>query len=312
MKPTLTWLLAPISAGAFLATWGGWAKLATMTGYGQVEMLGGQEWSRFNIGIVLPMTVEPFGALAMAVAFNVAVRPWARITAGVMAISSLVMAAICQAVVHTLTVQGRTVAPDYVVTVTAVLPVIVLGLGAGLAMLNSARVADVDPSQKSSRPNVLGRIGAALGDAAATRAERLAETTRGTSQAQRIGNLGTSQAAVPGASSRPVQAVPESSQIRVPAAQPVRAAVKVDKDELLQKVARLRLGTNPDTGKQWSYGAIATELGISKSEANRLGLEAEQKLPAPINLTQHVFGTSHGTSEQKINGHEPNLEGVTS
>lgn len=283
MKPKLTWLLAPISLGAFLATWGGWAKLATMTGYGKVEMLGGQAWSQFNIGIVLPMTVEPFGALAMAVAFNVKVRVWARIIAGIMAVSSLVMAAICQAVVHNLTVQGKTAAPDFVVTVTSVLPVIVLGLGAGLAMLNSARIEDDRTSHGTAGTGFMGRIGRSLGDAVASQAERLAAASQASRDADPETVLdvpGTpevvSQELVPAVPIPVSPAVPRSPQVDVPAAQNGFKDLPVEEQERLVGERKAR----PDNP---SYEKVGRELGISKSEAHRLGTAYSKRLkPDPV------------------------------
>lgn len=280
MKPKLTWLLAPISLGAFLATWGGWAKLATMTGYGNVEMLGGQDWSRFNIGIVLPITVEPFGALAAAVAFNPKVRSWARVIAGVMALSTLVAAGICQAVVHGLTVQGKTAAPDYVVAVTSVLPVIVLGLGGALAMLNGVRTGDVGTSHEMPGTGVLGRIGKALGDVAASQAERLAAASQ------------ASRDAVPIVPAEVVETIPETSREDVPApSQPIlevplvavpndipaaQTAFKaLPKEEQMRLVGEARLRP----GKP-SYEKLGREFGISTSEAGRLGKAYEDRLKA--------------------------------
>lgn len=320
MRPKLTWLLAPISLAAFLATWGGWAKLASMTGYAKVEMLPGQGWSVFDIGIVLPMSVEPFGALAMAVAFNVGVRPWARTIAGIMAGTTLVAAAVCQAVVHHLTVTGATRAPDSVVTVASILPVIVIGLGAGLAMLNAARLPDAEVTQTSTRPSFLGRIGSALGDAAATQAERLAESSRASRDATQkltqdatqtvpAERPGTTQEIVPTDPTPATQPVPGSTQRSVPAAQAALPAPKPDKDALMRQVAEMRLTTHPGTNRRWSYAQIGDELGISKSEAQRLGVDAEQKLPGTTELTQQIFGTTPETTEQKINGHDV-LEGA--
>jgi hypothetical protein len=94
------------------------------------------------------------------------------------------------------------------------------------------------------------------------------------------------------------------TQVDVPAAQ----APKPDKDELMRKVAQLRLETKPGTTRPWSYQAIADELRISKSEAQRLGVEAEQRLPGTTDLTQEIFGTTPETTEQKINGFDHHEE----
>lgn len=304
MKPKLTWLLAPISFGAFIATWGGWAKLASMTGYAKVEMIPGQDWSTFNIGAVLPMTVEPFGMLAISVAFNSKLRTWARVVAGAMAMVTLISAGICQVVVHYLTVNHKAVAPDPIVAIASLLPVIVLGLGAGLAILGAATRDDDGSTHGTAGPSFLGRITTALGDAAATRAERLAETTRATqrpTQADPQPAPETTHPIVPADPAPATQALPAPSQTDVPAAQ----AGEPDREELTRKVAELRLTTHPETGRRWSYAQIGDALGISKSTAQRLGTEAEQALPGSVDLTHEVFGTPQETaSETKINGHE--------
>jgi hypothetical protein len=273
-------------------------------------MIPGQEWSSFNTGIVLPLTVEPFGALAMAMAFNPKLRGWARSIAGVMAVTTLVAAGICQVVVHQVSVKGGVVAPPEIVGVTSVLPVIALGLSGALAVLNGVRVDPAETSHGTSRVGVLGRIGTALGDAAATRAERFAETTRASQVVPPVPSqpdpgvepvpVGSSQRVVPAVLTQPVL---ESSQPTVPAAQEVGTVLIRDEDELIRDVARLRLTTHPETGRPWSYKQIGDELKISKSKAQRLGVAAEQDLPGTVDLTQAVFGSAHGDGVgTKVNG----------
>lgn len=312
MKPKLTWLLAPICLAALLATWGGWAKLASMTGYAEVEMLPGIAMSKFNIGIVLPMSVEPFGALSMSVAFNSKVRPWARVIAGIMAVTTLVAAGVCQAVVHHLTVSGATQAPDIVVAIASVLPVIVIGLGAGLSMLNAARISDNELTQTSTRPSFLGRIGTALGDAAATRAERFAETTRAAppstqtaAQTRPAERPGTTQGTVPDVPTQATQTAAEPSRIYVPAARPLQVAAKVDKEVQRRQVTQLRQAIHPETNRPWSYAQIAVELGISKSEAQRLGTATEEPVPGTVDPTRPDAGTiQETTGGPSVNGHD--------
>ncbi len=326
-------LLVPISVGAFLATWGGWAKLATMTGYQEVEMLGGQEWSRFNIGIVLPMTVEPFGAFAAKVAFDPAVKRWARIIAGIMAVLTLVAAGICQAVVHHLTVTGVTRAPDYVVTVTSVLPVIVLGLGGALAMLSKVHNGDEETPKETTGMGFLGRIGNALGDAAATRAERFAETAKlsqpvpahvpAAAQDEPSDLSQDTAASVPGpraeASHRPTQtvsdtrpptpalAVPPRGTANVPAAQdPETTAVnKASRDEQIRQIHAWR-----SESPRVSYAEIGRRLGVSKSEAGRLGQEAEALYGTTTPILKTVPFELPGRETETVpavNGHHPTL-----
>lgn len=273
-KPKLTWLLFPISLGAFLATWGGWAKLSTMTGYAEVQMLPGYSGSELNIGIALPITVEPFGMLATTVAFNPRVKGWARAVAGVMALATLIAAGICQAVVHHLTVTGQAVAPAGIVAVTSVLPVAVLGLGAGLAVLNSVRRDDGGTSHGTasgtSGTRFLGRLGTALGDAVASQAERLAETSR------------VSRDSVGTVSQLPIPTSPAPAGLRIPAVQQldtrklevVRSAPLERDPEVLDQVARWLAEEPKPTVEQ-----IASRLGTSRSTAGRIS-QAARKVAA--------------------------------
>jgi hypothetical protein len=301
MKPKLTWLLFPISLGAFVLTWGGWAKLATMTGYTKVEMIGGWSWSQLNTGFALPVTVEPFGMLAMAVAFNPRVRRWARLVAGGMALATLTAASVCQAVVHNLTVSGKTSAPEVIVSIASVLPPIVLGLGAALAMLNSVRVPDGETSQGTSRDGVWGRVGRALGDAAASQAERLATASQASRDAVAAASQ-TSQDGVPGEPAGTIPASAESSrktsagtsQESVPAGRKPATTARPDREVLSRDVQRLRSGTDPATGRPLSFVKIAALLGISKSEAQRLAGTSPASQAGTLGVVPDQAGTSRG------------------
>jgi hypothetical protein len=173
-----SWLLAPIAFSAFTATWGGWAKLATMTGYTETQMIPGEEWSTLNLGIALPLGVEAYGALALAVAFDRRATKVARWFAGVSAVGALTLAAIGQAIVHNLIADGKTVAAPGVISFVSVLPVIVLGLSSGLALLSQERISDASrrASQWGSR---LGRLAEAVTNRAVSQLERPVGTSRG-------------------------------------------------------------------------------------------------------------------------------------
>ncbi len=320
MKPKLTWLLAPISVGAFVATWGGWAKLASMTGYAEVQMLPGQPWSTFNIGIVLPMTVEPFGMLAAAIAFNPKVKSWARWIAGVMALGTLFAAAFCQATVHHLTVTGQTTAPDYVVAVTSVLPVIVLGLGAALGVLNGVRTETDGTSHGTPGTSFMGRIGKALGDAAASQAERLAAVSQASRDA--IPEMSRDEAPVPVPVPKPVSqalvpVVGKLTRDDVPAAQAAFKELPVREQERLVGEAK----AGPDHP---SYEKLGRRFGISKSEAGRLGKAYADRLkqdPVIVRDGTAGDGWKHPWEEKldaeraadgvKVNGKVPDLKGVS-
>ncbi len=268
-KPTLSWLLVPVSLGAFVATWGGWAKLATMTGYGPTELWPGSGWT-VDTGVVLPLTVEPFGAMAMAVAFNPKVKGWARSIATILAVITLAAAGVCQVVVHRLTVAGSAVAPDWVVGITSVLPVLALGLSGGLAMLNVQRRPEDETSQNRPGTGLMGRLGTALGQAVVGRAERLAEASQRPVPASRPtvppADVPASQPDVPEVPATATNPVPQVSQDDVPAGQEVESSVPLLSQVERIETARDMVLADPDVSQR----AVADRLGISKSTVNRM------------------------------------------
>lgn len=128
-----------IAVPAFLAVWSGWIGLGEMTGWGERNMLPGLVadggWATIHTSITLPIGIEAFGALSMAVwlasrnAGGTLPRYAAFCTFG-----SLALGAFGQVSYHVLTAAGEP-APSWLVGFVAVLPVIVLGASVGLIHL---------------------------------------------------------------------------------------------------------------------------------------------------------------------------------
>jgi hypothetical protein len=111
-----------------------------MTGYGTINLLPGIApsggWATLNTAITLPIGVETYAAYALHVWLSgrVASRRARRFAAG-SALGSLMFGAAGQAAYHLMESQGITTAPWQITTIVAVLPVLVLGMGATLAHL---------------------------------------------------------------------------------------------------------------------------------------------------------------------------------
>ena len=128
-----------IAVPAFLAVWSGWIGLGEMTGWGERNMLPGLVadggWATIHTSITLPIGIEAFGALSMAVwlASRNAGGTLARYAA-CCTVGSLALGAFGQVSYHVLTAAGEP-APGWLVGFVAVLPVIVLGASVGLIHL---------------------------------------------------------------------------------------------------------------------------------------------------------------------------------
>jgi hypothetical protein len=131
------WALILIGIGAGFSVWSGWVGLGQMTGYGPVQPLPGI-WDGFtvNSAIVLPISVEAYGAYALKVWLSTRPRrKCARVYACASAFASLAVGGAAQVAYHLLKAYGYTRAPWQVVMAVALVPVVVLGLAAILAYL---------------------------------------------------------------------------------------------------------------------------------------------------------------------------------
>ncbi|WP_067491736.1 hypothetical protein [Actinomadura hibisca] len=150
------WPLVLLALPAGVATWSGWVGLGELTGFGPVKPLPGIADVTINSAITLPIGVEAYAALAMSAWLTSApVKDSTRAFARASAIGALVLGMLGQVAYHLLEVQhsakvvriaqetGQTIAqvaktvhphaPWWVTIFVSCLPVLVLGLGAGLA-----------------------------------------------------------------------------------------------------------------------------------------------------------------------------------
>jgi hypothetical protein len=261
-----SWLLAPIAFSAFVATWGGWAKLATMTGYTKTQMIPGVGWSTINLGIALPLGVEAYGALALAVAMDTKARTAARWFAGISAVGALTLAAIGQAIVHNLTAAGKTVASPDVISFVSVLPVIVLGLASALAALSQGRISNA--SQAASRwSGMAGRLAEAATNRAVSRLSRPDETSQ-----QDVPE--PVEMVIPMSPAVPVSSIPAGQQVESRLIVPARTALEKDPGTIMQVAEWLKEEPYPTVDE------IASRLSTSRSTAGRVAKEARSMIKA--------------------------------
>jgi hypothetical protein len=174
------WPLVLLALPAGVATWSGWVGLGELTGFGPVKPLPGIADSlTINSAITLPIGVEAYAALAMSAWLTSApVKDSTRAFARASAIGALALGMVGQVAYHLLEVQhsakvakvaqetGQTIAqvaktmhphaPWWVTIFVSCLPVLVLGLGAGLAhMIHRDRTAaGTETPETDRRPDV--------------------------------------------------------------------------------------------------------------------------------------------------------------
>lgn len=158
-KPLVVWPVMLMALSAFVSIWSGWVGLGEMTGFGVVEVLPGISEFKLNTAITLPIGVEAYASYALYVWLSGRTR-----TAGTKAfakwsaIASLSLGAAGQIAYHLLmqsqhdeleeakaaavelarttgstVVEPLAIAPWWITTFVACLPVIVVGMGAALA-----------------------------------------------------------------------------------------------------------------------------------------------------------------------------------
>jgi hypothetical protein len=131
------WPLLVIGLGAAVAVWSGWVGLGALTGFGEVQLLPGLLPAvRIDTAVVLPLSVEAYGAYALHVWLNSAtLAARTRNYAAVSSIASLAIGVVAQAVYHLMSAAHVTTAPSAVTVLVASVPVVVLGLATALARL---------------------------------------------------------------------------------------------------------------------------------------------------------------------------------
>jgi hypothetical protein len=147
-----------------VAVWSGWVGIGELTGFGQVRPLPGI-WSSLHIdsAVTLPVGVEAYAAYALH-AWLAGGGQLARRTRGFAkwsAIGSLLLGMAGQVAYHLLAQAAATRAPWGVTTAVACLPVLMLGMAAGLAhMIRSDVHADRAGQGPGRAPGPDGSAGA--------------------------------------------------------------------------------------------------------------------------------------------------------
>lgn len=136
-RPPHPWPLVVIAAGAFVALWGGWVKLGELTGFGLVRLLPGIADSvELNTAITLPLTIEAYAGYALKVWVSKApLTSRTRSFAKWSVIAGLFIGWCAQGASHLMTAGGITRAPWLVTVLVAGVPVLAIGLAAGLYQL---------------------------------------------------------------------------------------------------------------------------------------------------------------------------------
>lgn len=137
VRPFPIWPVLLLTCGAFAATWGGWVGLGGLCGFGPINLLPGigRGWT-INSAITLPIGMETYAAYAMGAWLTGRPLPdKARKFAKVSSLVALGIGSLGQILYHLMIAAGWTRAPWPVTILVSCVPVMVLGLGAGLAHL---------------------------------------------------------------------------------------------------------------------------------------------------------------------------------
>jgi hypothetical protein len=138
------WPLLLLAAPAAVAVWSGWVGIGQLTGFGQVRPLPGI-WDSLHIdsAITLPVGVEAYAAYALHAWLDsgAVLTERTRRFAKWSAIGSLLLGMAGQIAYHLLTQAHASRAPWEVTVVVACLPVLILGMAAGLTHMIRADAA---------------------------------------------------------------------------------------------------------------------------------------------------------------------------
>jgi hypothetical protein len=133
------WPLLLLAAPAGVATWSGWVGLGDLSGWGLIAPLPGiVDDFEINTAITLPIGVEAYAAYALGAWLSSRpLSPMTRKFAMWSALGSLLLGMLGQVAYHLLINAGYDRAPWQITTLVSCLPVLVLGMGAGLFHLVS-------------------------------------------------------------------------------------------------------------------------------------------------------------------------------
>lgn len=134
-----TWPLLFIALAAGVSVWSGWVGLGQLTGFGLIEPFPGVTDWHINSSIVLPISVEAYGAYALSCWLAPSVYSERTVQfAGVSALISLFVGALAQVAYHLMSSAGIVAAPWQITALVACIPVVVLGLASALAKMVTA------------------------------------------------------------------------------------------------------------------------------------------------------------------------------
>jgi hypothetical protein len=176
---------------AAVAVWSGWVGIGRLTGFGVVRPLPGI-WDslRLDTAVTLPVGVEAYAAYALRAWLSASpvVTDRTRRFARWSAVGSLVLGMAGQVAWHLLSQAHVTRAPWEVTTGVSCLPVLVLGMAAGLAHLLRADAHDaagtlaLGPDQEKDHAAQAGRGGLAVGEERLAAAREAAARLRAAGQ----------------------------------------------------------------------------------------------------------------------------------
>jgi hypothetical protein len=134
-RSPVAWPLFLLSLPAFVSIWSGWVGMGRKSGFGPVNPLPGiMDSFQIDTAITLPIGLEAYAAYSMyawlaAAHLSTSTRRFAMWSA----FGSLVLGTAGQAAYHVMESTGVKTAPVEIVIAVSAIPVIVLGLGTGLA-----------------------------------------------------------------------------------------------------------------------------------------------------------------------------------
>ncbi|WAL67228.1 hypothetical protein ORV05_05415 [Amycolatopsis cynarae] len=134
------WPLLIIGLAAAVAVWSGWVGLGRLCGFGMITPLPGiVDKFQLNTSIVLPLSVEAYGAYALRCWLGSAtLSPRTVRFAKISSVSSLAIGAGAQVAYHLMAAANMAAAPWQITMLVACVPVAVLGLASALAKLVTA------------------------------------------------------------------------------------------------------------------------------------------------------------------------------
>jgi hypothetical protein len=197
-----SWPLLLLAVPAAVAVRSGWVGIGELTGFGQVHPLPGI-WSSLHIdsAVTLPVGVEAYAAYALHawLAGGARLAQRTRRFAKWSTIGSLLLGMAGQVAYHLLTQAGATRAPWGVTTAVACLPVLMLGMAAGLAHMIRADAGAVPGAGVSGGiPTVDDAAGPGCGIGTGRLAEVRAVAARLAARGQRVSRRNLRAAGVHG------------------------------------------------------------------------------------------------------------------